>query len=216
MVDRQGVRGPGGTRESGRVGDQGGKWRGARGPQVVLPDLASTRVLLCLGPWEGLRTTITSNTARSRPERGDYPRTLQESLDLPLFFPPFDSPPPSLPSLFFSALPPAPPPLGEFRSPSLTSQVPRLLPPPSASSPFLPAGPPPHWRPVASFPASQCARSSQGLGGLPEFCLVPQPLLCLPNPFPPAPLTGARHPSSPLGSGHSVNSFPPCVLAPLS
>lgn len=74
MVDCQGIRGPGGTRESGRVGDQGGKWRGARGPQVVLPDLASTRVRLCLGLWEELRTTITNNTARSRPERGDLPQ----------------------------------------------------------------------------------------------------------------------------------------------
>lgn len=214
MVDRQGIRGPGGTRESGRVGDQGGKWRGARGPQVVLPDLASTRVRLCLGPWEELRTTITTQQGLDR-SAGTYPRTLQESLDLPLFFPPFDSPPPFLHSRFFSALPPAPP-LGEFRSPSPTSQAPSSLRPPSASSPFLPAGPPPHGRPVASFPASQFARSSQGLGGLPAFCLVPQPLLCLPNPFPPAPLTRAGHPSSPLGSGHSVNSFPPCVPATLS
>lgn len=59
------------------MGDQGGKWRGARDPQAVLPDLASTRDRLCLGPWEELRT-ITNNTARSRPESGDLPQDAAE------------------------------------------------------------------------------------------------------------------------------------------
>ena len=60
------------------MGDQGGKWRGARGPQAVLLDLASTRNRLRLGPWEELRTTITNNTARARPERGDLPQDAAE------------------------------------------------------------------------------------------------------------------------------------------